>query len=863
LKNVLVLSYDKSFWVVKTVFGSRSMRVLAAAIYLFAYISIIPLANIQKSGATGTVAFGSVSTGSTGSGQATSVTINKPSTTVSGDLLVAVIMIEAQNPTITLPGGGGGTWTNFPTTVKFTTGTSNTTIAAYYAVANGSEPASYTFSGGTNTQWVGAITDYKGVDTTTPIEAQSSTNSGTGGTTATALTVTPSTANARVVSVFGADQDAQVTFAPQAGIKERFDAGSTRPGVGNTDVSISAADISSFATTATGSKTATISATALEWGAFQYVLKPDGVVRMILFWDGTDTSNASISLPSGWSVLDDYDGMYVRGELPANFGQTFTSTTHTPTVSSLANSTASLVADSGNTVTGAVNSHTHGYAGTGVLNTGTSDGIGAASNSDEPANRTLQVIRYNAGVPNVIPNGAIALFDGSPGIPSGWANLSGTTDPFYHRMLKVGATPNTNGGSDTHTHSLVWPSLTASTGTLDRNTLFSSANRVAPDAHTHAAPSSPTATASATALPPYVQPLLAKANANTNTISIGITAMFDGDPGGGWVIRSKNSGASAEQIYYQKFLRPNDTFIETPAGAENHTHSAEVGTTGVASGSLTGTLLIPSGVARYQHTHNITANFNAVENMPPAYFNVVIAEKVNFILTNYYWYLNNGAIDPPSSASNKWGNPDIAQHVAIVTLPIAAADPPDLGRDLRLRLQILINGNNLAASTVTFKLQYNATRSASCITTNGSWVDIGASTATDKAWRYTTSTAVTSSDSTTLSGTFADFTGTYGASNVYEQYIRGVSPGTNPNGAVIGDRIEYDFHISDYAAAGATQYSFRIIENTGTLLSQYDFCPTLTTKPRTENQMRHGNFFDADPAGDGTGSLEEGFSWVD
>lgn len=832
---------------------SRVVPIFLLLTYMLALSSIIPVGMVQKAGAAGTVAFGSATTASTGSGQANSLTINKPSTTVSGDLLVAVIMIEAQNPTITLPSGTGGTWNNFPTTVKFTIGTSNTMMAAYYAIANGSEPASYTFSGGTNTQWVGSITNYKGVNTTTPIEAQSSTNFGAGGTTATALTVTPSTNNARVVSVFGAEQDAQVTFTPQAGINERFDDGSVRPGVGNADVSISAADISKYSIAATGSKTATISATSTNWGGFQYVLKPDGVVRMLLFWDGG-------AAPTGWSIIDDYYGMYPRGETPANFGVTGGGLTHTPSVSSVGQNYVNGA--NSNNLSGAGNngnfwsSQGHNHGGT----------VTVGSANHEPAYRTLKLIRYDGGVPNTIPANAIAIFDGDPGMPAtGWTDLSEiSSDPFYQRVIKLDSTAGTNGGSDTHTHTLTWSSLAATTGQSEGVNPVLVNGTPATVSHTHTAPAG-TSTASMTALPDYIVPQLAKAGADTATISVGITAMFDGDPGGGWVVRSKSSGTALETPFYQKFLRPGPTYSAvtscTTQGCNTHSHSPSTsgnsGTNVGAGGNNSNlNLSIPPAIAGNGHAHTLTANFNANTDNTLPYFNIVIAEKVNFIMQKFFWYNDNDSVDLSTPATLPWGNPNIAESVGIIALPLVPSDPPDLTRELRLRVQILINGNNLAADVVRYKLQFNASLSTSCTASTGTWTDVAENSSTTAEWRFASSTPA--GESSLTQSVFSP------ASTVLGKYVKSNSGTNNNPSATIGDTIEYDFHIQHNAAGGGTRYAFRIIESTGTLLSQYDACPSLITYPRTENQMRHGNFFlGGTPGTSTTGSQEQGFSWND
>jgi hypothetical protein len=828
----------------------RRSRVLATTLLLGFLISFVPAVYFgipqQRAGAAGSVAFGGSTTGTNDQGN--SVTINKSSVTVSGDLLVAIIMVQGQNPTITFS-TGAGTWTNITT---ITNGTTSTTMLAYRRIAGASEPASYTFSSsGGNTRWAGAISVYKGADGTTPIEAQSSTNTNvtTDTNPITLNSVTSTSANARIVTVYGVEHDTTQTFTAPTGTKERFDVGSARVGVGNADVSMSSADIAQHAAGASGSKDATVTAMDNSFG-FQYAIKPDGVIRMLLFWDGG-------AAPTGWSIIDDFDGMYPRGEVASNFGVTGGGLTHTPTTSSVGQNYVNG-GNSNNLSSGTNGSfwssqgHNHGATVT----------VGSASN--EPANTTLKLIRYDAGVPNTIPANAIALFDGDPGIPaSGWTDLSQTgTDAFYQRMIKVSSTAGTATGSDTHTHGLTWSSLAATTAQTEGANPFFANGTTATIGHTHTAPAG-TTTASITTIPDYIVPQLAKAGADTATISVGITAMFDGDPGGGWVIRSQSSGTSLETPFYQRFLRPGPTYSSvascTTQGCNTHSHSASTsGNSGTNVGAGTNNnnlnLSIPPAISGNGHAHTLTANFNANTDNTPPYFDVVIAEKVNFIMQAFYWYNDNDSVDLSTPATLPWGNPNIAVNTGIVALPLVPSDPPDLTRELRLRIQILINGNNLVANVVRYKLQYNASLSTSCTTSTGTWTDVAESSNTTAEWRFATSTPA--GETSLTQSVFSP------ASTVLGRYVKSNSGTNNNPAATVGDTLEYDFHIQHNAAAGGTRYSFRIIESTGTLLSQYDACPSLITYPRTENQMRHGNFFlGGVPDTSTTGSQEQGFSW--
>jgi len=127
-----------------------------------------------------------------------SLTINKPTGTVQGDLLLAAISVDG-TPNVSPPTG----WT----TIREGNSGSQVRLEVYYKVAGASEPSSYTFrwSRYNLRQAAGAILRYSGVDTTNPINA-----SGIGsGTTIspTAPSVTTTVTDTMVVRIYGADDD--------------------------------------------------------------------------------------------------------------------------------------------------------------------------------------------------------------------------------------------------------------------------------------------------------------------------------------------------------------------------------------------------------------------------------------------------------------------------------------------------------------------------------------------------------------------------------------------------------------------------------------------------------------------------------
>jgi len=98
-----------------------------------------------------------------------SITIQRPSATVAGDVLVASVSARVSGTTsIGAPSG----W-NLVRRDSGTSGYGNLTQAVYYKVAGALEPASYAWALGSSTSATGGILDAKGVDRVTPIDSHS------------------------------------------------------------------------------------------------------------------------------------------------------------------------------------------------------------------------------------------------------------------------------------------------------------------------------------------------------------------------------------------------------------------------------------------------------------------------------------------------------------------------------------------------------------------------------------------------------------------------------------------------------------------------------------------------------------------
>lgn len=612
--------------------------------------------------------------------------------------------------------------------------------------------------------------------------------------------------------------------------------------------------------------------------------------NMLLFWDP-----ANGSVPSGWCLLSGYNGFFPKAssvsDTTTNWGSTFSAPTRPNSMSgSIAVSGASASEASAGGGNGAAENFTTGNipSGSNPSLVFTADSNGDSSNPDLPAFRNLEIMMYGSGsggsctgngIPNTIPQNGIALFNTT--IPSGWTQVTAQNG----KMVRMGATScGANCGGDNETNSVTISGLNGDgTGSTNQST-FLGVVALATAAHTHAPPSTLTCTSGCStsgsvscpiqgtagttgpstskfnctadqteADPPFVQPLMGIAGSNTPTISLNITAMFDNDPGTGWAVLSGSGGQ-----YNNQFIRPATTTANlTSIGQVNRPSQVF---TGVSGNAITATLrnLTLGGndvdAAAHTHTYTITTTGGA-SNYPP-YFDIVVAQKVNFTLNAYQWYVEPASPtdDTLDNVNGMWpaGSLNTAQNAGIVAIP-AAYKPPITTDQLRLRVQVLVTGKDLTASSLAFKLQYNKGTTTDCL--SGSWTDVAASSATTDPWRYG-SDGVTDPFNVTT-----NYLGST-AKGLYQKSAATTS--VNPSLVTTGQTVEYDWLLNDYSATGATQYNFRVVEDHDpsayTILSVYNFCPSVVTRPTTDQDLRHGEFFRPDVT---SGNPDQGFEWVD
>lgn len=197
------------------------------------------------------IAFRSASTTANGAAP-TSITVTRPSGTVDGDLMVAFVVISADQ-TIT---AGPGSWTELTDQATgAATGDSRHTV--WWKVAAG-ETGDYTWTFSAGADAAAAILTYSGASQTVPIQTSAS-NLMVGSTLDhTAPSVTPSSASTYTIFAIGVNPvyDGNTTFTTPAGLTARAEAD---PGAGTTNRAVlKVFDASTPTAAATGSKTTTL-----------------------------------------------------------------------------------------------------------------------------------------------------------------------------------------------------------------------------------------------------------------------------------------------------------------------------------------------------------------------------------------------------------------------------------------------------------------------------------------------------------------------------------------------------------------------------------------------------------------------------
>lgn len=149
------------------------------------------------------------------------ITINKPSGVVDGDLLIGFFTEDSGASRVTAPGGWAAiTGTGIGASGEIVVGAS-AVLQCFYKVASG-EGASWGFTPGGTYTGVSGVIAYSGVDTTTPIDVAAGATPATGTSHASA-SITPSVSGCMLVGIWSIDSNAGTNTWSTADMTERLD----------------------------------------------------------------------------------------------------------------------------------------------------------------------------------------------------------------------------------------------------------------------------------------------------------------------------------------------------------------------------------------------------------------------------------------------------------------------------------------------------------------------------------------------------------------------------------------------------------------------------------------------------------------
>lgn len=326
---------------------------------------------------------------------------------------------------------------------------------------------------------------------------------------------------------------------------------------------------------------------------------------LILFW------NTSNSIPTDWTCIscasgDDFFDRFPYGN--STYGDQGGSNTHTHSISSPSSDAASSsVGQSQSVLDIGASLDTHTLKG---FNNQLQDETG----DNMPIFRTLRMIRYNSGIPDTLPAGAIAIFKTTT-LPANWTRIA----DFDGNFIRGNDTINSSGGSNTHTYTF----NTTDFADPAINTLQDSGTgrNVPPGLHDH----NVTGTTSASNhVPTYLTVILAEIN-SSDAIPVDMIGMFNTTPPTAWNVTS-DSG----EDFFEIFLLANDTYGET-GGVTTHTHS-DLGSTDTSNPNNIIEVNFAGGspgTSSPTHKHTFTSISFSTDNNLPAYTTVIFAQAVD------------------------------------------------------------------------------------------------------------------------------------------------------------------------------------------------------------------------------------------
>ncbi len=302
------------------------------------------------------------------------------------------------------------------------------------------------------------------------------------------------------------------------------------------------------------------------------------------------------------------------------------------------------------------------------------------------------------------------------------------------------------------------------------------------------------------------------------------------------VAGSGSSGSATSTVIDHDFVSNQDTWGEVawdvtePSGSDTTlkvyyaTSSTSTCSTPVPNGTLAGNStgfdvsaspLDISGLST--STYNricLVMNFSQGSSLTSPTLNdwaVRWSRTPQFIQQDYKWYQNIDAYTPTDAWLN--GGTAVNENEAIDV--DGAVLPQD---ELRLRMSLTASSTNATAGSSSFKLQF--AEGATC-GTDLTWYDVGDTASTTALWRGYNNPTI--ADATTLPSTLLT------DSDVMETYEERNNSYPNPNAINVGQNAEWDWTLYHNAATPGTEYCFRLVNQDGTELREYNNYPELIT----------------------------------
>lgn len=187
---------------------------------------------------------------------------------------------------------------------------------------------------------------------------------------------------------------------------------------------------------------------------------------------------------------------------------------------------------------------------------------------------------------------------------------------------------------------------------------------------------------------------------------------------------------------------------------------------------------------------------------------------------NYYrLYVDNNALKP----TDPWpaGGTNLGENTEMTATDVPLA----LGDKIRLRMNISVKGASQPAGTDTFNLQF-APRTTTCSAISA-WSNVGDPSSTTAKWRGVNNTPADGAVLSTDPPVGGDLL--LSVSTVAGTYDEASPTPANPYVSFPLDQVEYDWILQDNAGTDKTSYCFRMVEQSGTVLSTYNNYPVIRT----------------------------------